>query len=1675
MMKSFLIFLVLLTPWSLSAIDSVVTFNELQYHPPGSDQSGEWIELGSEMAVDVDLSGWEISGGIDFVFPEGTIIEGGGQVVVARDPANPALSAVDVLGPFAGQLANGGETLTLRDQAGRLMDTMSYRDRGDWTVMPDGSGVTLAKKGRGLRSSRSISWTHSEQQGGTPGAENFPDPPLFEEVESPVLNEVAPGGSADFFVELANPSTESVDLGGLFLVIVREARTIVPLPSIELAPGGFFSLTAAELGLLPQEGDRLYLGSGGLRAPLEARRVTGRLRGRAPGQGAAWLYPREATPGEANLIDLEEDIIINEICYNPPRSNALSALPPTFETVAVVARDALWLYNESGDDLGSEWADRSYAVGGDWKSGDGPLGFARGLDFSLGTVLTRPDLNSPPVVTYYFESEFELSEAQAEGVREIVLDHAVDDGAIFYFNGLEVERFNLPEGPVSADTLASEAVGDAEFRGPLAFAVPRGLAVAGTNRISVEVHQNAVGSRDVAFGLEAALTIQVDAGRPRQPAESSDNQWVELYNRGTDEVDLSGWDFGEGIDFEFPPGIVLGANEYLVVAREPGKLAASHPQARILGPFGRALSRGGETLILRDAWKNPADSLRYYDGGRWPGLADARGSTMELTDPRADNSLPTAWAASDEVARTTWETFTYRGVAERSRVGPDSQWRDFVFGLLEEGEILIDDLALTEDPDGAARPLLVDGTFENGNADSWRFLGSHREAEIVPDPDGGGHVLRLRATNSTGHMHNHVETTLANGESVVNGVEYELSFRARWLNGDNQLHTRLYFNRLPRKTLLARPEILGTLGAPNSTRVANLGPTGHSLAHRPVVPGPGEPVTVTVSLRDPDGLGSVRLFFNRNGSFFSSLPMSPTGEPEEWAATIPGATSGDVVQFYVEASDAAGVISLTPAGGAESRALYQVDDGRAATTGINNIRIIMDPDDRADLYDPPKVMSNGRLGCTVIDREEQVYYNAGVRIKGSQRARLASQRIGFNLGFPRDQLYRGVHRTIAIDRSEGQNVGQRESLFDLMATSSGGIPGEHNDLCYVIAPDPRHTSAAALQMARYGSEFLGSQFENGSEGTVYEYELIYYPLRTNSEGFKLPQPDSVVGTRVTSLGDDPENYRWIYLIKNNQENDNFDPMMRMTSLFDLPRDEFHEQVDEVLDVDQWLRSLAYSCAMGAGDSYFSNSRHNGQFYARPDGRILCFPHDNDFLFQTNRPIFQNSELTKLISDPAKRRRYLGHLEDICGSVYNREWMSRWTAHFDELVPGSPVFGDDLSYIGQRSSYILGQVAAQVSQVAFSIETNNGDDFRTTESPVILSGKGWVDIDEIRLAGSDRPLPVTWTDEDEWEIPLAVVPGVNSFLLEAYDFAGGLVGSDAITVTSTASSTVPSVDNLVVSEIFYNPDGADEGTEYLEFLNISPVARVDLSGMQITDGVDFVFPGGVVLEPGERTLVVADRLAFEARFGGGLPIAGAFANQLANGGETLTIRRADGALVRSFSYSDDPPWPGLADGDDFTLVLVAPRSAPDHSLALNWRAGAVAGGSPARDDRLDYQAWKAEFGDLDDGDDPDGDGWTVLQEFILGGSPLTRDELAPGHRFDAGPGLLTSTVNLRVGAGTAVTFQSSDDLVGWNPADEATYLGSERLVIDGVAVDQLRFASPLGRGGRYYRFFFEQGE
>lgn len=126
--------------------------------------------------------------------------------------------------------------------------------------------------------------------------------------------------------------------------------------------------------------------------------------------------------------------------------------------------------------------------------------------------------------------------------------------------------------------------------------------------------------------------------------------WVELYNNGTCDADLSGWVFKDSDDshqFIFPEGTILQKNSYLVLSIDTSMFKPLFPEVKnVLGSVGFGLSGSGELIRLYDNEMNMIDSLIYDDNAPWPVEADGNGSTLELKNPNLDNSDGKNWAAS---------------------------------------------------------------------------------------------------------------------------------------------------------------------------------------------------------------------------------------------------------------------------------------------------------------------------------------------------------------------------------------------------------------------------------------------------------------------------------------------------------------------------------------------------------------------------------------------------------------------------------------------------------------------------------------------------------------------------------------------------------------------------------------------------------------------------------------------------------------------------------------------------------------------------------------------------------------------------------------------------------------------------------------------------------------------
>ncbi len=1132
------------------------------------------------------------------------------------------------------------------------------------------------------------------------------------------------------------------------------------------------------------------------------------------------------------------------------------------------------------------------------------------------------------------------------------------------------------------------------------------------------------------------------------PFVENNEEWIELYNKSADPVNLSGWRLDAAVTWTFAPGTMLAAGAYLCVTNDTIAFAAAHPGVPAAGNFSGGLSNRGEHLVLRDSLGNAVDEVFYRDKEPWPIYTDGLGSSIELKNPDADNSVPESWAASDESQRSEWRDYSFTAAAATPIYSPTittsgtTAFHELRLGLLEEGEVLVDDVSVREITTLPDRELIQNGSFDAGTTAAWRLLGNHDASGIFNNP--GNPVLRIRATGPLFYMHNLLETTFKSGAAVVpvvNGRQYRISLRAKWLRGCPWLHAEIYYNKVVTTFLLDLPAGSGTPGARNSVYELNAGPSFSGVRHFPVLPVAAQAATVSARVSDTDGVASVNLRYSVNGSStFQSVPMTVDADGL-YTGTLPGQSANAITQFYLEATDGAALAAsgTWPAAGPDSRALIKVNDN-ASVSGKQNLRVITTNADANALASPVDTMSNHRRGCTIIHNDREVYYDGKIRLRGSMFSRGDLSTSGESLTFPADHLFRGTQRTVSVRRG-----GIEEIVVKHAINAAGGLPDNYNDIINLISFRSNIRGPARLEMERFSNSWLDEFYPDGSDGTLFKMEGIRIPTQTfanspipagNPEGIKNLTTSGIgwaSNLDIADLGPDGEQYRHSFRWLNNFSRNENARFVRMSRIMSMPTGTaaqgaaFEAAIEPLMDVDEWMRCFAMMSLFGINDAYSQGNPHNLNFYMppTPDGKISAIPWDWNFVFSLSpgASLTGNGNIQKVISRPRFKRLFFGHLKDLTDTVFVSSYLSPWFAHYGTLAGAN--YTGYTSNLNTRRTTVLSQIRSQIPVIAFSITTNGGADFPAAGASTVIEGEGWVDVHEIRLKGSPELLPVFWLDQNSWRITVPLGAGVNPLVLTAFDRRGVPTGTASITVTNTSETVQAGTANTVISKVHYNP--ASGGQEFLEVMNISPVNFVDVGGCAFTAGIDYIFPGGTTLAPGARIVVTG------AQFAGG--------TTLSNGGATITLEAPGGVVIRSFAYDDAAPWPAAADGLGPSLVLIAPLTGPDHSRAFNWRASSAIGGKPGMDEAVHLTSPPLA--------DNDGDGLVNLLEYALGeGGGLVANPAPDG----------TFTVSRVHNADDAeITCEVSTLMSAWEPAEltgstdrsltfraPTTYAGAARL-------------------------------
>ena len=423
---------------------------------------------------------------------------------------------------------------------------------------------------------------------------------------------------------------------------------------------------------------------------------------------------------------------------NSRPSNWSAAIPDAGEPGALVPMTATWSYNQNGF-VPTGWNEVGFDDAA-WPSGEA-------LFFVEGASLPAPK-NTPlslGPITYYFRTNFDYPGPAGGG--SLAISTIIDDGAVIYLNGSELMRQRLPDGQVTANTLASPFVDNAELEGPFIVSAP--TLQTGENVLAVEVHQSVSNSSDIVMGIELleagsagivatpgapnvvpagshpeVLQISLNEIRPTNLDGASDNfgepePWIELFNTSSASTTLDGWflsdDPAQLTKWPFPTGSELGGGEFQLVwlDGETGETTgndwhANFEPSATSGSILLSYRPAGAPVLLVDAL-NYSVPLSGKSLGRFPDGSPIPPSTFAIPTPGApnDNSIPLPPVTINE-----WMAANEGAIADPA----DGDFDDW-FELYNSGSETIDlsGFTLTDDLSKPTKFTIPAGTVIAGN------------------------------------------------------------------------------------------------------------------------------------------------------------------------------------------------------------------------------------------------------------------------------------------------------------------------------------------------------------------------------------------------------------------------------------------------------------------------------------------------------------------------------------------------------------------------------------------------------------------------------------------------------------------------------------------------------------------------------------------------------------------------------------------------------------------------------------------------------------------------------------------------------------------------------------------------------------------------------------------------
>ena len=619
----------------------------------------------------------------------------------------------------------------------------------------------------------------------------------------------------------------------------------------------------------------------------------------------------------------------------------------------------------------------------------------------------------------------------------------------------------------------------------------------------------------------------------------------------------------------------------------------------------------------------------------------------------------------------------------------------------------------------------------------------------------------------------------------------------------------------------------GTPGEQNSTFALNIPPLIEDVSHYPAVPGPNDLVLVRARLTDDlssaYGVVHHRVSSPTPGAFLTTALRDDGLAGDELAgdgihsAVLPAQADGTVVEFYLEAFDRIQSRRwpgpTSPRGAQKANLLYQVD-AEVHTGREPFYRIVLSASENDEFNDIPFDTSerntNARFNATFIAQlgdEFTTIYRCGMRIRGSgSRSRYPRS---LKVELPSTQSWQG---------DEELNLNSQFTYNQLLGSlfyREAGLPAYESKAVQVRMNGFNHAAPENDTAARPFERHYGLYVHN--EPINSQFANMHYPLNPSGNLYRMagggnawdyfPNSEDLAAD-YTAAGWDKET--------NTSANDWRDLHIFVGVMTNASGLDYLEEVEAVMDLESWLRSLAVSTILtNSENSLFTGTNDDYAVYCSSTGQFKLLPHDLDTVLGQGdgssikigdlpHTIFDFidrgdsfAQLEALFEQPEVVQRYYKILAELLAGPFEE---SRANTLIDDALTWTPRFlaTNAKDFLAARRADILSVIQGPLTA---SSPLPMVDDYRrTTDGNADLSGSfNAADAAAVHVNGQPaalNPNTATWSFT-----ATGLHPGINRLVVEERDPDSNVLATTYLDVYYDDGDTRRVAGSVPVNTIF----------------------------------------------------------------------------------------------------------------------------------------------------------------------------------------------------------------------------------------------------------------------------------